>query len=264
MLRLSNVAKFYGQRLIFKGVSLSLEAGSVLLLVGGNGSGKSTLLKIMAGLSRPSAGTVECLAGPEKMAYLGHQTFIYPALSAIENLMFWTRLYNAPAGAKGAAALKSAVEEALERVELLPFAEEKAGTFSRGMAQRLNLARVFLQEPRVILLDEPGSGLDVRSARILQREIAAARDRGAATVWISHTLADDLPLADQVLALGKSRVLYSGRAHCFDHSLVFSGSLENNPPENNPPKKNSPKKNSPQKKLSGKPGKLDGHETGQA
>ncbi len=222
MLRLSGVAKFYGQRLIFKGVSLNLEAGSVLLLVGGNGSGKSTLLKIMAGLSRPSAGTVECLAGPEKMAYLGHQTFIYPALSALENLLFWGRLYKTPAALMGSAFLKTAAEQALERVELSPFAEEKAGTFSRGMAQRLNLARVFLQEPQVILLDEPGTGLDVRSAKILQREIIAARERGAATVWISHTLADDLPLADQVLALGKSRVLYCGEAHGFDHSLIFT------------------------------------------
>lgn len=221
MLRLSGVAKFYGQRLIFKGVSLSLEAGSVLLLVGGNGSGKSTLLKIMAGLSRPSAGTVECLAEPEKVAYLGHQTFIYPALSALENLTFWAGLYKAPAALSGGAALRAAAEQALERVELLPFAEEKAGTFSRGMAQRLNLARVFLQEPEVILLDEPGAGLDVPSAVILQREIITARKRGAATVWISHSLADDLPLADQVLALGKSRVLYCGEAQCFDQSLVF-------------------------------------------
>lgn len=205
LLRLERVAKFYGTRLVIKDVSLTIEAGTVTLLAGANGAGKSTLLKIMAGLSRPNAGNVERTVPDERLGYLGHQTFIYPDLTALENLAFWSSLHDLATGEK-------ALLDALDRMELKRFAHERAGGFSRGMAQRLNLARLLLLEPRLILLDEPGTGLDVRSLGILHREIATAREGGAGLVWISHSVASDLVRADRVVAIGDRRVAYDGPA----------------------------------------------------
>ncbi len=208
LLRLTKVAKFYGNRLVIKDVSFEAAPGTVTLLAGPNGAGKSTLLKLMAGLSRPSAGSVERGIADEALGYLGHQTFIYPELTAFENLAFWARLH----GLSPERCSDEALLAALDRMELKRFAFERAGGFSRGMAQRLNLARVLLLSPSLLLLDEPGTGLDTRSMVILHREIAAARDRGAGIVWISHSVAEDLARADRVLAIAEKRVAYCGPA----------------------------------------------------
>ena len=108
------------------------------------------------------------------------------------------------------------LSEALARVELAPFAEERAGTFSRGMAQRLNLARILLQSPPLLLLDEPGTGLDVRSLAILHREIAASRDRGAGIVWITHDVAGDAKRADRIIAIENRSIGYCGHASGYE------------------------------------------------
>lgn len=202
-LELRGVSKFYGPRLIFKDVTCALRAASVTLLAGANGAGKSTLLRILAGLSRPSSGTAVCRTEAAKLAYLGHATFIYPGLTALENLLFWRRLARIPADEDAALAL-------LARVGLARHAHEKAGVFSRGMAQRLNLARVLQQEPDTLLLDEPGTGLDSRSSAMLREEVAAARERGACVVWISHDLEGDAPFADRALCLHNRRLAFDG------------------------------------------------------
>lgn len=205
VLTLDRVAKFYGDKPVLREVSLALESGRVLLVAGENGAGKSTLLKVMAGLARPSAGTVRQGVDQARVGYLGHATFLYPRLTALENLRFWARLYRVPGD-------EAALTAALGRVGLAGAAHEEAGTFSRGMAQRLSLARVFLTDPRLIFLDEPGTGLDVRSREVLRVEIHAARSRGAALVWVSHALAEDLPAADAVLLLDRGRTAFLGPA----------------------------------------------------
>jgi heme exporter protein A len=205
VLRVGKAAKFFGRKLVFKNVSCELKRGEILLLAGRNGAGKSTLMKIMAGLGRASAGKVELLVEPEKSAYLGHETFIYPGMTAAANLRFWAGMY-------GVGANERAVAAVLERVGLSRVAEEKAGGFSRGMSQRLNLARVFLVEPELVFLDEPGTGLDFRSLDMMRREIDAFRDRGTAVVWISHHVHEDRNIADKVLALGGRKVEYFGPA----------------------------------------------------
>ncbi len=199
------VSKFYGTRLIIKDISLTIERGTVTLLAGPNGAGKSTLLKIMAGLSRPSSGEVKLSIPDEKLGYLGHQTFIYPDLTAVENLAFWSKLH-------GLGHSEKDLVGALHRMELKRFAFERAGAFSRGMAQRLNLARLLLLQPELILLDEPATGLDVHSVGILHREIATAREQGAGLVWISHSVADDVKRADNVVAIEKKLAVYNGPA----------------------------------------------------
>jgi heme exporter protein A len=201
LLELRGVSHFFGSRLIFKGVSCTLASGSIMLVAGPNGAGKSTLLKIMAGLLPPRSGSVQRLVPDRTMAFMGHQTFVYPALSALGNLEFWNRVYKRGLDDAGLLGL-------LDRVGLKGFALEAAGTFSRGMAQRLSLARVLLVEPRLVFLDEPSTGLDTASQALLHAELEAARNRGAGIVWISHDLDRDLNKADAVLQL-------SGRAMAF-------------------------------------------------
>ena len=191
--RLEKVAHFYNSRLIFKDVSLAFGAGEISLLTGANGAGKSTLLKILAGLVKPSNGRV-VLQEDLTIGMVGHKSFLYPAMTARENLAFWADMH-------GRISSGQEIAEALERVNLSPFGDEKAGTFSRGMAQRLSLARVFLLSPDLLLLDEPGTGLDTRSSAALYAEIAHAKERGACVVWISHAIEADAARADRVIHL---------------------------------------------------------------
>lgn len=202
MLELVRVAKTYGVKVIFKDVSCAFTGGSITMLVGGNGAGKSTLMRIMAGLSRPSAGEAR-LNGQASLGYLGHATFLYPGLTALENLDFWRT-------ACGLALARKDLVAVLERVGLQAHAHERAGVFSRGMAQRLNLARVLMQTPDLLLLDEPGTGLDAASLALLRSEVVAARARGACIVFISHDWAGDAPLADRLLALEGRKLAYDG------------------------------------------------------
>ena len=198
LLTLTRVAKLYGPRLIFKNVCQSFGRGSLTLLVGNNGSGKSTLMRIMAGLAQPSAGEVR-LADEATVGYVAHATFIYPGLTAVENLTFWCRAY-------GLATQAGDIMAALEQVGLAPHAHERAGLFSRGMAQKLNLARVLLQKPDLLLLDEPGTGLDQTAMALLRSEMRAVRDRGGCVVCISHDLQGDVPLADTVCRMDRGRL----------------------------------------------------------
>jgi heme exporter protein A len=199
LLELRGIAKYFGHRALFKSVDLAVARGTVHLLVGANGAGKSTLMRLMAGLIRPSAGSCECHAAQGQVAYLGHATFVYPGLTALENLAFWRN-------AQGLHLTEAELTALLERVGLERHAHERAGIFSRGMAQRLNLARALLTQPELLLLDEPATGLDSRAAMMLRGEIAQARQRGAGIVWISHDVATDAPLADRVLTLAQGRL----------------------------------------------------------
>jgi heme exporter protein A len=203
MLECVKAAKLYGRKLVFKGVSFSLAPGEVMLLAGPNGAGKSTLLRIVAGLERPTAGSVSCTAEPGAIGYIGHATFLYPQLSALENLAFWSRY-------SGKRTTEATLIRTLERMNLAHAAHERAGSFSRGMAQRLSLARVFILEPRLVLLDEPGTGLDVQSRALLAREIAGLKKSDAAVLWVSHHLEHDLDLADKVLTIENNRMAFCG------------------------------------------------------
>ena len=202
LLELKGLAKAFGPRLIFRRIDMELFPGTLSLLAGANGAGKSTLMRIMAGLSRPDAGTVTRRVPEEKLGYMAHATFLYPGLDAEENLLFWAR-------AAGLDRAAERVKEALERVGLARHAHERAGVFSRGMAQRLNLARLTLAEPELILLDEPATGLDVASRRMLSTLMLEARERGAAVLWISHDVQEDSRHADRIFTLENRSIVES-------------------------------------------------------
>ncbi len=203
LLEIQNVTKFFGNRCIFKNISFNVCEGSLSLLMGANGAGKSTLLSIMAGLAKPTAGKLTLHVEDGELGYLGHSTFLYAGLTALENLRFWGELYGTKVEATN-------LKDILERVDLAPFAHEKAGVFSRGMAQRLNLARILLLQPRLWLLDEPCTGLDVQSANLLRSEVTNAAANGAGIVWISHDIVADAPLAQRLLRIEKGKLVYDG------------------------------------------------------
>ena len=202
LLELKGVAKAFGPRLLFRHVDVSLMPGTLSLLAGANGAGKSTLMRIMAGLARPDAGTVKRAVPEEKPGYMAHATFLYPGLDAEENLLFWARA----AGLDHAA---ERVKVSLERVGLSRHAHERAGIFSRGMAQRLNLARLLLADPMLILLDEPATGLDITSRTMLRELMLEARGRGAAVLWISHDVQEDSRCADRIFTLENRSIVES-------------------------------------------------------
>ena len=205
MLKARKVSKVYDTKLVFKDVDLSLGPGEICIVIGPNGAGKSTLLKILCGLMAPTRGRVVCEVPRDKVGYIGHSTFIYPQLTAVDNLRFWSGMYATGHSSHQLLGL-------LQRVGLAGVAYELAGTFSRGMAQRLSLARVLLLDPQLIFLDEPSTGLDPASQELLRKEIAAAKHRGSAMVWVSHHVAQDLPGADSVLVLDRQRMAYFGPA----------------------------------------------------
>jgi len=206
--RLNAVSKFYGERLVLRKIDLEARAAEVLLVAGKNGAGKSTLLKIMAGLIRPDEGEAQRLTPPGSAAYLGHKTFLYGKLSALDNLLFWARLH-------GLSDAKNKALAQLERLGLAGQALDPAGTFSRGMMQRLSLARVFLLAPRILYLDEPDTGLDLASKAVLRRAVLEARDQGLAVVWVSHDPAGDLVHADRAALLADRGLAYLGPASGF-------------------------------------------------
>ncbi|MBF0480937.1 MAG: ABC transporter ATP-binding protein [Desulfovibrionaceae bacterium] len=201
--RLESVSKFYGERLVLRAISLEARAGEVLLVAGPNGAGKSTLLKIMAGLIRPDEGEATLLTPAGAAAYLGHKTFIYGKLSALDNLLFWARLH-------GLADARNRALEQLDRLGLAGQARDPAGTFSRGMMQRLSLARVFLLSPRILYLDEPDTGLDLASKAVLRRAVLEAKERGMGVVWVSHDPAADLVHAGRAALLAERGLAYCG------------------------------------------------------
>ncbi len=192
MLTLDTIGKLYGDRVVLKDITASFAPGTLTVLFGNNGSEKTTLLKIMAGLTKPSSGTIE---GPDEgVAYVAHSTFLYPALTACENLDFWNRC-------AGSRKSREDIYDLLEAVGLLEYADDYARTFSRGMAQRLNLARALLSEPAYLLLDEPMTGLDPGSRELFREKLARLRDDGACIVLISHALREDAVIATQLYRL---------------------------------------------------------------
>jgi len=160
------LSRRFGDKRVLEGVDLDVPRGGFVLVTGPNGSGKTTLLRLCAGLAAPSGGELEVNAPRETIGFLAHEPLVYRELTALENLDLYGRLYRIPERRERCGAM-------LERFGLWDARNERAGTFSRGMLQRLALCRTFLHEPDLLLLDEPFDGLDAEGAELLQQELVA-------------------------------------------------------------------------------------------
>lgn len=195
-LETENLTKFFGTKLVLKEINFQVDSGQAILILGANGSGKSTLLRLLTGMLAPSFGKIRWQIDQSKIGYMGHEFFHYPWLTAIENLRFWAGIYHIQD--------QDRILNALERVGLRSLAYEQVFGFSRGMAQKLSLARVLLLEPDLYVLDEPSSGLDLTSQNILHGEIKAMKKQGKAVLMVSHSPDKDQYLADRIFNLEKA------------------------------------------------------------
>ena len=209
MIAAHQLRKLYGGNVVLDGVSLTVPGGQCLALLGPNGAGKTTLLRILATLLRPTTGTlridqVDALREPERvrplLSIVAHGSHVYEDLTARENLRFWETL-------RGGDPAPARLLSALTEVELDNVADVRVRTFSAGMKRRLALARVLLGQARVLLLDEPFTGLDRRGRKWVNEFLLGFKARGGAAVLATHSFDGGLGVADRVCILGGGRVL---------------------------------------------------------
>jgi len=204
------VWKFYGDYPALRDISFTVDRGACLALLGRNGAGKTTLLRILAGLTRPARGRVTLLGEDaravetrRRIGVLGHGIGIYDELSAFENLRLFARLYAIENPA-------AAAKEWLERTGLDRVQDGLVREFSRGMRQRLAVARAFLHNPSVLLLDEPFTALDDRAIAVLQSVLREALAQGRTVVMSTHQLREALELATHVALINRGRLAFHG------------------------------------------------------
>jgi heme ABC exporter ATP-binding subunit CcmA len=197
--RLDGVSRLFGSFAALRQVTVNMEPGRCYVLIGENGAGKSTLLRILAGLLRPSFGSVKVFGALDphdaraRIGYMSHAPMLYDELTAEENLRYFSSLY------PGRPSLSPA--EALRQVGLDPELNRPLGQYSQGMRQRTSLARVLLPAPELLLLDEPFSNMDVESVSQMVELLARFRHGNRTIVLTTHQRDHAAPIADVVLAL---------------------------------------------------------------
>jgi heme exporter protein A len=219
MIELRKLTKAFGSKIALRGIDLRVAPGESLVIFGPNGAGKTTLIRILSSLSRPTGG--KALIGGLDLAthadgirrYLGvvsHAPLLYDSLTAEENLRFFARLYNL-------AAPGPRIADLLAQVGLTARRNDLVRTFSRGMVQRLAIARALLHDPQVLLLDEPDTGLDPQAAEMLHgllaqlSRTASTQDEAPRTiVTVTHSIERGLAIADRAVILAGGRIVFEG------------------------------------------------------
>ena len=206
----AGLVKTFGSFKALRGLDLKVAPGETLAVFGPNGAGKTTLLKILGGVMRPSGGKV-LLAGEELkdsathlrqlIGLVAHQSYLYSGLSAEENLGFYARMYGLPQPAER-------IQSLLKRVGLAARRHDRVGTFSRGMQQRLALARAILHRPSLLLMDEPDTGLDPQALADLWGIVRSDEEKRT-VIFTSHSFARALGVCDRVAVLVRGKLAYS-------------------------------------------------------
>ncbi|MFL7793707.1 MAG: heme ABC exporter ATP-binding protein CcmA [Anaerolineae bacterium] len=225
MIQVRDLSKSFGPRKALDRVCLSIGAGECVALMGPNGAGKTTLLRILASLSRPTSGTVHVAGldprrdGAEvgrRIGFLSHQTLLYDDLTAEQNLRFYAHLYDL-----GAASQR--VDELLKRVGLDVRRGDRVRALSRGMQQRLAVARAILHHPQVLLLDEPFAGLDLQAVQALASLLEELVEEDCTILMATHSLERGLALGRRVIVLKQGSIVYDRPREVID-STVFAES----------------------------------------
>jgi heme exporter protein A len=207
---IEGVWKFYGDFPALQNISLNVDGGACLALLGRNGAGKTTLLRMLAGLSKAAKGSITILGGDARaentrarIGVLGHGIGVYEELSAFENLRLFARLY-------GVENPRKTASEWLERTGLDRVSDGLVREFSRGMRQRLAVARAFLHNPALLLLDEPFTALDDRAIAVLQGLLRGALADGRTIIMSTHQLREALELATDVALINRGKLAFRG------------------------------------------------------
>jgi len=212
-LEVAGVTRRFGHVRALRGIDFRLGVGESLAVFGPNGAGKTTLLRVLAGLLKPDSGEVRFggerlvranAAHRRRVGLISHYSLLYDGLTAAENLAFYARLY-------GIADPRAAAARGLAAVGLEPRGSDQVGTFSRGMVQRLAIARALLHDPDVMLLDEPFSGLDQRAAAALRDLLGRLRAERRTMVLVTHNIDEGLELATHVAIQVAGRFASLGR-----------------------------------------------------
>lgn len=233
VLQLESLGKVFGHFRALSDVTLDLYAGECLLLLGSNGAGKTTLLRILAGLTRPTRGTyvIQGCSGRRlprlarrQIGFLSHIPQLYAELSARENLLFFGKLY-------GVSPLEERVKEVLSQVGMETRADDPMLHHSRGMQQRISIARALLHDPPLLLLDEPYSGLDASSVRKLNLLLEQFHRQGKTMILTTHQMEAAISFADRVAILQRGFVTYQAvlkdlQGETTSPSAVLSAVLE--------------------------------------
>ena len=215
----SSLVKRFGTRAAVAGIDLTLDGGDCLAVFGPNGAGKTTLLRLVAGLLKPTSGAVRLngvdirrdTAARARVGIISHQSMLYAPLTVRENLEFTARLY-------GLENREAAISAALERLEMADRADTPVRTLSRGLQQRVSIARAIVHQPGVVLLDEPYSGLDESGAGALTSLLRGLKQGGATLIMVTHNVAEGLALATHaaIMAAGRFARLERQRDAAFD------------------------------------------------
>ena len=222
ILEARGLTKRFGSIAAVDGIDLELRRGESLAVFGPNGAGKTTLTRILTSTLRPTSGTLR-IAGRDPredelrsrriLGLISHQTFLYDDLSARENLVFFARMHGLRDAGERADAL-------LASVGLGDRADDPAGTFSRGMQQRLALARCLVHDPELVFLDEPFTGLDPHAASLFRAALGRIRSEGRTLFLVTHSLAEGLELCERWMILSAGRIAARGRSGETDRAAL--------------------------------------------
>jgi heme exporter protein A len=216
----TDLHKSYGHVEALRGVDLRVEPGVFLTVFGPNGAGKTTLMKVLSTLTRPSEGSAmvggkdvvrEAGVVRKRVGVISHNTYLYAQLTAIENLEFYARMYRVESGRERALAL-------LAKMELTRRMHDRVGTYSRGMQQRLSVARALLHDPELLLLDEPYTGLDQHASRVLAEVLEGLRDGNRTVIMTTHNLQEGLAGCDRAAILVDGHFVFDQTAAQIDTS----------------------------------------------
>jgi heme ABC exporter ATP-binding subunit CcmA len=205
-----NLTKSFGNFKALRGIDLHLERGRFLTIFGPNGAGKTTLIKILSTLMKPTSGEIK-IAGLDpreegesirkQVGVISHSTYLYPNLTAYENLKFYGKMYDLPN-------LQEKIHAILEEVGLKDRMHDLVRTYSRGMQQRLSIARAILPDPAVMFLDEPYTGLDLHAAEMLRDLLQTVHTRERTLIMTTHSISQGLEVSDTVGILVKGKLVY--------------------------------------------------------
>ncbi len=209
MIETKGLIKTIGDKMILRGINLSIKKGETVAILGPNGAGKSTVLKILGGLIKASSGEVkvngldlkkDSYDVKRKIGFLAHNSFLYDHLTPLENLKFFGKLY-------GVENVEERAKQLIDEVGLSFFTHDPVRSFSRGMMQRIAIARAIIHQPEILLFDEPHTGLDQQAIKLLNDVILRMKEEGSTILMVTHDFQQAIETCDRFIIIKNGKVV---------------------------------------------------------